>query len=421
MSRFARSVVVDVTPLRASRRFRWLYLGQVGAQLSRHVLVVAVPYQVFVLTGSSFLVGMAGLVQVVPLLLSSLVGGSVADAFDRRKVLVYVHVALCLTSVGFAVNSGDGAALWPIFVLIATNAALSGVEGPTRAATIPSLVLPSQLATAFALYQALLQSAQVVVPAIAGLLIAQVGIGATYWVSAVASLATAVALVPLGRSTPDGARGRITLEDTVEGWRYLRRTPLLQQVMLIDVNAMVLAMPRALFPVVGTVVLGGDAATVGLLYAAPGAGALLGALTTGWVSTVRRQGRVVLYAVMVWGLSVAAFGLTRDLPAALLFLAVGGAADVVSNVFRNTILKMTVPDGLRGRLTAYNMALTGGGPRLGDARAGAVATMTSPAVSVVSGGLACAAGAVLIAWRGRTLWAQTTEQEEHGGQASAVT
>ncbi|MDQ3344416.1 MAG: MFS transporter, partial [Actinomycetota bacterium] len=185
--------------------------------------------------------------------------------------------------------------------------------------------------------------------------------------------------------------------------------PLLQQVMLIDLNAMVFGMPRALFPVIGTVVLGGDAATVGLLHAAPGAGALAGALTTGWVSAVKRQGRVVIYAVAGWGLGIAAFGLTRNLWVALGLLAFAGASDVISNVFRNTILQTAVPDGLRGRLTAFKVALSGGGPRLGDAESGAVAALTTPAISVVSGGLASVVGTALIAWRGRAIWEQTTE------------
>jgi MFS family permease len=398
-----------VTPLQVSRGYRWLYVGQAGAQLARHALVVAVPYQVFVLTGSSLLVGMVGLVQIVPLIGCALLGGAVADAFDRRRVLVVVELLMSLTSVGFALNTGPSAPLWPIFALIAVNAGISGVESPARTAIIPSLVTPAQLPSAFALNASLNQSAQVVGPAIAGVLIARWGIGAAYWAAAAASAGTALALIPLGLRAPAPAGGRVTVGAVIEGWRYLRRVPLLQQVLLVDLNAMVFGMPRALFPVIGTVVLGGDATTVGLLHAAPGVGALVGALTTGWVAAVERQGRAIILGISVWGLAIVGFGVTRSIPVALVLLAVAGAGDVISNVFRNAILQQAVPDALRGRLTAFKVALSSGGPRLGDAEAGAVASVTTPAFSVVTGGLVSVVGALAIAWRGRALWEQSID------------
>jgi MFS family permease len=165
------------------------------------------------------------------------------------------------------------------------------------------------------------------------------------------------------------------------------------------VNAMVFGMPRALFPALAATVFGGGATTVGLLYAAPGAGALLGALTSGWVGRVRRQGRAVVLAVLIWGAAITGFGVAHWLPLALLLLAVAGWADVLSAVFRNTIIQFAGPDGMRGRLMGVQMAVVAGGPRLGDLEAGAVATAFGDTVSVVSGGLACIAGALLIAWR----------------------
>lgn len=406
--RLLRSLVVDIEPLRASRGFRWLYAGQAGAALARQILVVAVPYQVFVLTESSLLVGMVGLVQIAPLIVFSILGGTIADAFDRRRVLLVAELLIVLTSVALALNTGSDAKVWPIFVLMALNAGITGVEGPTRSAMIPSLVERSRLPSAFALNQTLSQTAQVVGPALAGVVMAALGIGLAYWLSVAAGLMTVAALLPLGPQTPDGATGRITWRATAEGWRYLRGVPLLQQTMLIDLNAMVFGMPRALFPAIGLVVLGGDAATVGLLHAAPGAGALLSAVTTGWVAGIKAQGRAVVVAVIVWGTAIAAFGVSRHLATSLVLLAVAGGADVVSNVFRNTILQAVVPDNLRGRLTAFKVALSDGGPRLGDAEAGAVASLTTPTFSVVSGGLACIVGAAAIAWRGRAIWDQRT-------------
>ena len=271
------ALVVDVTPLRASRGFRWLFAGQLGSHLAREILVVAVPYQVYVLTESSLLVGMVGLVQIAPLLVCSIVGGTAADAFDRRRVLMIVMSLMALTSAGLALNSGADTRLWLIMVLMAANAGLTGVQAPTRTAIIPALVSRDQLPSAFALNQTLSQTAHVAGPAAAGILIAEFGLGLTFWVAAAACIFTGLVLIPLGSQRPQEAAGRVTVGATVEGWRYLRSVPLLQQVMTIDLIAMVFGMPRALFPVIGTGILGGDAATVGLLHTATGIGALLGA------------------------------------------------------------------------------------------------------------------------------------------------
>ena len=180
--------------------------------------------------------------------------------------------------------------------------------------------------------------------------------------------------------------------------------------MLIDLNANIFGMPRALFPAIGTVLMGGNAATVGLLNAAPGVGAFLAAFTTGWVSKVRRQGRVVVLSVAMWSLAIIGFGLTRNLPLGLFLLAVAGASDVISNVFRSTILQLALPDEMRGRVTAFKVVISGAGPRLGDAQVGAVATATSTPFSIVAGGVAGLIGTALIAWRGRALWDQESTE-----------
>jgi MFS family permease len=412
-----RAAMVDTTPLRTSRAYRWLYTGQAGFQFGRQVLVVAVPLQVFELTGSSLQVGLVSLVQTIPLLLFAPLGGVAADAFDRRRILAIAQVLTGLASIGLALNSTSSASLWPIYLLMAINAGMLGVEAPTRTAIIPTLVARDQLASAFALNQTLNQTASVVGPALGGLLIAGLGLGATYWISAVTMLLASLAAIPLGPLPPEAGTGRLTLSATGEALRYLRRRPLLQQVMLIDLNAMVFGMPRALFPAFGTVLLGGDATTVGLLNAAPGAGALAAAATTGWVSAVRRQGRVVVIAVTVWGLAVVGFGLTRNLMLALIFLAVAGAGDIISNVFRSTILQLDLPDSIRGRISAFKTVITAAGPRFGDVEAGAVAALTTPTFSIVSGGLVSVIGAWLIAWRGRALWDQDADQvaDQHRG------
>ena len=404
--------MVDITPLRTSRSYRWLYTGQIGIQFARQSLLFAVQFQAYELTGSSFKVGLVGLVQIVPLAFFSLVGGAMADAFDRRRILIGVSALGCLSSIGLALNTGPRAAFWPILVLAAVNAGLLGIESPTRSAIIPTLVPRGQLASAFALNQTLTQTASALGPAAAGFLTRGLGVSAAYWFSLFSGLVAVLAMIPLGSQPPAQSGTRIGLAATVDAFRYWRSQPLLKQVLLIDLNAMVFGMPRALFPAIGTGVLGGDAATVGLLNGAPGVGALIAAATSGWVSAVKRQGRVVILAVVAWGVAIIAFGLTRNLNVALVMLALAGAGDVGSNVFRSTILQLAVPDDMRGRLTSFKVLISGTGPLIGDAEAGAVADVTSPTFSVISGGAASILGAALIAWRGKALWNQRSDETD---------
>lgn len=396
---------VDVTPLRESSRFRYIYLGQILASFGRQAMVVAVPYQVYLLTDSTLAVGALGLAQVVPLLAVSLVGGAVADAFDRRKLLVVGQLVLVLIALGLAFNSTlDAPAVWPLFVLSGANAAAGAVINPARMAAIPALLRRDSLPAGFALNQTMHEVAAAVGPALAGYLIADFSLAFTYTLQAVMFLGSAVALLGVGSLRPEGGGRAVSMSSIKEGLGFLRGEPIIQAGFLIDLNAMIFGMPRALFPAMGTGIFGGDASTVGLLYAAPGAGALVAAFTSGWVGTVSRRGRAVVYAVAVWGLAITVFGFIGSLPIALVLLAVAGAADVISAVFRNTILQLTVPDALRGRLSSVHTAVVGGGPHIGDLESGVVAAATSVRFSVVSGGIACLLGAVAIARYMPQLW-----------------
>jgi MFS family permease len=392
-------LLADVTPLRESPDFRRLYVGQLVSFLGTQLTAVAVPYQAYLLTRSSLVVGLLSLAQLGPLVVGSLLGGSVADSTDRRRLLLAMQVLLAATTVGLALNAGRAhPALWPLFACTALSAGFSGIDSPTRSASIPALVDRSSLPAAYALWQVLLQTGVVAGPALAGVLLARFGAAPVYWID-VASFGVAFTSVARMRPLPPvGGGTRAGLGSVVEGVRFLRGRRALTGTFVIDLDAMIFGMPRALFPALGTGLYRGGATTVGLLYAAPGAGALAGALFTGWVGRVRRRGMAVLVAVTVWGLAVAGFGLARWLPLGLLLLAAAGAADVVSAVFRNTILQLSVPDALRGRLSGMHIAVVTGGPRLGDLEAGAVASVTSPRFSVVSGGLAAVAGVALVSW-----------------------
>lgn len=393
-------ILVDLSPLRRFPSFRRLWFGQLVSQMGSQLTVVAIPYQVYRLTHSSLYVGLVSLGQLGPLLIGSLVGGTVADAMDRRKLLGLAQVALGLCSVGLAINALQvHPALWPIFLLSAIAAGFAGVDMPTRAAAIVTLVDQDSLVAANVLRQVLIQVAVVVGPATAGLLIARVGVPAIYLIDAGTFGVALVAVAGLPALRPTGGGTRAGARSIVEGLRFLRGRQALQGTFVIDLDAMIFGMPRALFPAIGLSTFHGGAAAVGYLYAAPGAGALAGTLVTGSASRVRRQGRAVILAVLVWGLAIAAFGVAPWFGLALGLLAVAGAADVVSAVFRGTILQLETPDRLGGRLYAIQTAVVTGGPRLGDAEAGLVAALAGAEASVVSGGLACVLGAVLIAWR----------------------
>ena len=398
-------LLVDVTPLRQSRQFRLLYFGQIISYLGSQMTVVAAPYQVYLLTHSSLMVGLLGLAAVGPLIAGSLIGGALADAHDRRRLLLVAQYLLGATSLGLALNAMLAhPQVWLIFVFVVAAQAFAGLDSPTRNAATPKLVGPDNLPAAAALNQLLYQLGVVVGPAIGGILIAKVSLASAYWVDTISFGFAIVALLAMKPMPPEGGGTRASAASVMEGLRFLKGRQALQGTFVIDINAMVFGMPRALFPAIGTA-LGGPA-VVGLLYAAPGAGSLVGAGTSGWVGRVDRQGRATIVAVLVWGASIAAFGLSHWLPLTLAMLAVAGAADVISAVFRNTILQLSVPDRLRGRLSSVHIAVVTGGPRLGDFESGVVAALTTPEFAVVSGGLACMVGAVIIAraMPGLTRW-----------------
>ncbi len=393
-----RKVLIDIGPLRRSKDFRYLFFGELVSLIGSGLTVVAVPFQLFSLTGSSLQVGLASLAQLVPLIACSFVGGAIADTYDRRRVLLVAEVAMAGCSTALALNStvGSKPEVWPIYLFSAALAGLSGIESPTRVAAAASVLDRSDLTQMGALFQALFQTSSVVGPFLAGIVISTAGLGAAYWAD-VASFGAAFAGAWLLRPLPPAHQvTAMGWKAVKEGFRFLRGDRALQNVYLIDLVAMVLGMPRALFPAIGTVLFHGGARTVSYLYTAVSAGALVGALATGWVAHVKRQGRAVVIAVLVWGASIAAFGLVGSLPVALVCLAVAGWADVVSAIFRNSILQLRVPDRLRGRMNAIQTAVVAGGPRLGDFESGVVATLVSPTFAVVSGGLASMAVAAVM-------------------------
>ena len=398
-------LVADLGPLRRHRHFRLLWSGQLVSGMGSQLTVVAVSFQAYRLSHSTLVVGMVGLVQLLPLVVGALGGGPIVDATDRRRVLVVTQVLMGASSIGLVVNAVlPHPHLWPLFACTAAAALFQGANNPARRAAVTMVVPAEDITDAVALQTMLVQWAFVVGPSLAGLLIGVAGLDVVYAID-VASFAAAVAFtLPLPPLEPSEGGTPMGFGSVVEGFRYLRGQRLLASTFWIDLDAMIFGMPRAVFPAIGIGLYHGGAGVVGLLYAAPGAGGLAGTVLSGWVGRVRRQGRAVVVSVCVWGAAVAAFGVVPVLWAGLVLLAVAGAADVVSAVFRQAILQQTVPERLQGRLSGVFFAVVAGGPRLGDAEAGAAAVVGGPQFAVWSGGLACLVGVAALVWRVPELW-----------------
>lgn len=406
-----RRLAIDMSPLRTSRDFRLLWLGELVSTTGSQVALVAVYVQVFALTHSAAAVGLVGLVQVIPLALAAVFGGPIIDTRDRRRLLLWSQWGqVAATAVLVAGALADHPPLAVVYAGAGLVAGFSGFSMSVRGSIIPNVLTTRELPAALALNQAMFSTTLIVGPAIGGVVIDQLGLPVAYaidLVSFAAAIAASIMLAPqIPKQSPSAeARGGSLaggLAQITEGLRFLRGQRVLQSTFYVDLIAMIFGMPRALFPVLAVTQFGASSDTrgsvVGLLFSAVAVGALAGALTTGWVRHVQRHGLAVLWAVAAWGAGIVAFGFSGDsLILAACCLAVAGAADVVSAVFRGSILQTTVPDGLRGRMSGVHILVVVGGPRLGDVEAGLVAAAFSPMASVVTGGLVCIAGVVALA------------------------
>jgi MFS family permease len=396
-------IAVDTSSLRESRDLRLLLAGELITGLGTQAALVALPYQLYVETRSAFLTGLLGAVELVPLMAMALLGGALADRHDRRRLLLGIQVALVLGASALAALAYVGSP--PIAALYVLGAAMAGfgsVQNVTASSIVPNLVSPDRLRSALALNYGLNTLTMVVGPAIGGVLIAGLGLGAAYTVDAVSCLAIFGAVWCMAPQPPRvsaavaAAEPVRVLQSIAEGLRFVRRNNALMGSFAIDLLAMTFGMPRALFAVLSVSVYHTGAGGTGLLYASVAAGATVAALTTGWLAHARRLGRIVIWAVVAWGLAIALAGVAGSLWIAAAMLALAGAADSISAVCRSAINQSVTPDHLRGRMSSVFMLVVTSGPRLGDVESGTVAALTSVRASVVSGGLACVAGVGLI-------------------------
>jgi MFS family permease len=390
-----RLATLDLAPLRR-RDFRLLFIGQLVSFLGTQATFVAVPFQIYQLTHSSLAVGLLGLVELGPVLGFAFLGGALADARDRRLMVLLTEVAFTVASGLLLLNALlPHPFLWVLYVVSALQAGLFALQRPSLDSLLPRLVPPEEVTAAGALHMVQGSVGLVVGPALAGVLLATLGLPVTYGLDLVTFAASLVALAMMRATPPPPDAERPSLRRVLEGLRYARSRPDLLGTYAVDLIAMFFGMPQALFPAVAAG-LGGPS-VLGLLYAAPAAGAMLAMATSGWTGRVHRQGWGVIVGASVWGAAIAGFGLTSSLVLALVCLAAAGAGDAVSGIFRGAIWNRTIPDSLRGRLASIELLSYSTGPLLGNVESGAVAALASVRVSIVSGGLLCLAGCLACA------------------------
>jgi MFS family permease len=399
-----RDLVADITPLRTSRDFRLVFASRTVTMFGSQASEVALLVQARQITGSAVAVGLLGAVELVPLAVFGLYGGALADRLDRRRLIRWCEAGLGCCAALLVINASlPRPRAWPLYLIAAVMMALAALQRPSLEASVPRIVARDQLTAAAALLSLSANASLIVGTTLGGLLATWPGPQAVYILDAVSfavSLGFLRWLGPLPAPVPAAAgggapgRGRLTGPGgLLSGLRYARGRPELIGSYLADLAAMTFAYPNALFPFIAAELHAPW--SVGLMFAAPSAGALAASATSGWTGRVHRHGRAIALAAAAWGLAITGFGLAPDVGAALALLTAAGAADMVSGIFRGTLWNSTIPDSMRGRLAGVELLSYGLGPSAGQIRAGAVASVTTPRFSLWSGGLLCT-GAVAV-------------------------
>ena len=391
-----RLAAIDMTPLRNHRDFRLLTAWRLISYFGGMITYTAVPYQVYQLTHSVLATGALGLAELAAVLGFALLGGALADARERRSMVLITEVGLMVTCAALIVNALLAhPQVWVLFAVVGVTAALDSLQRPSLEAILPRIVERSELLAAGAIGTLTGTITMIAGPAVAGLMLAVVGLPLTYAVNVATFAIGLICLYAMRAVPPPVDAEKPSLRRVVEGFRYARSRPELIGTYVTDMIAMFFGMPEALFPAIAAG-LGGPG-VLGLMYAAPAVGSFLFSLTSGWTGRVHRHGMAVIVAAIVWGLAIIGFGLVPGLAAGLVFLAIAGAADMMSGIFRGAIWNQTIPDSLRGRLASIELLSYATGPSLGNVESGLVASIFSIRISVVSGGILCVVGCVLAA------------------------
>ncbi|GAA1910824.1 MFS transporter [Nocardioides hwasunensis] len=404
-----RRLLADTRPL-ANPHFKRLWLANIVTVIGAQLTVVAVPAQIYAMTGSSAYVGLTGVFGLIPLVVFGLWGGALADVFDRRTLLMITTTGLIVTSACFWAQAALGAEdVWLLLSLFAVQQAFFAVNQPTRSALLPRLLDKELLPAANSLNMTVMQAGGIAGPLVGGALIPLIGFSWLYLLDTITLFATLGAVVGLPALPVIGATVTPGLSAVIDGFRYLRTQPVLMMSFVVDLIAMVFGMPRALFPEMAHVDFGGPSEgglAFALLFAAIPAGAVVGGVLSGWVSRVERQGLAVIISIVVWGVAMVGFGVSAMfaslapaamLTVAVLMLAIGGAADMASAAFRMSMLQAAADDSVRGRLQGIFIVVVAGGPRIADVAHGATAAATGAAVAAAGGGVLVVVFTVLAA------------------------
>lgn len=420
----SRRILADTRPLQ-NVYFRRLWTANIVTVIGAQLTIVAVPAQIYAITGSSAYVGLSGVFGLVPLVVFGLWGGALADTFDRRRILVVTTLGLILTSVAFWLQAAAGADnVWLLLSIFAVQQAFFAVNQPTRTAVLPRILPLERLPAANSLNMTVMQAGAIAGPLVGGALIPFLGFSTLYLVDSIFLFATLWAVITLPPLPPehnaaDGAKPTAGFRSVVDGLVYLKGHPVLLMSFVVDLIAMIFGMPRALFPQIAHESFGGPTdggLAFAILFIAIPLGAVVGGVLSGWVSRVERQGRAVIVCIVIWGASIAVAGgvlvfangsMLPILPIVVVALMVGGAADMASAAFRQTMLQSAASDDVRGRLQGVFIVVVAGGPRIADVTHGATAAVAGTAVTVAGGGIlvviltVIAAFAVPVFWRYR--------------------
>jgi MFS family permease len=406
-----RGLRADIGPLRRSREFRLLFVGQGVSTLGSMLTYVALPYQAYRLSHSSLIVGVLSLTEAIPLLTIGLVGGALADAVDRKRMVLWADIGLAACSGLLVVNTALGhPRLWALFAIAFFMAGCGALQRPSLDALLPRVVEKADIPDAVAISSLRSNLGQVAGPALAGVLIGAIGLSAVYGLDVATFLVSLVALWRMAAVPPPPDAERPSLARIAEGFRYARSRQDLLGTYAVDMAAMFFGMPEALFPQLAAR-LGGPG-VLGLIFAAPPLGSLLVSATAGWVHRVTRQGRALVLAAGAWGIAIVALGFTRSLWPALAALVVAGALDMVSGLMRSTIWNQSIPDSLRGRLAGIELLSYTSGPALGNFEGGVVEALVGLRFAIVSGGIACVAATAALAVALPGLWRQDSGRPE---------
>lgn len=409
--------MIDISPLRKSRDYRFLYLGQLTSFFGAMVASVALPYQIYHLTGSTAAVGLIGLVQLGPMVFAGLYGGALADVLERRKVLFWTELGLMVTSLILGLNAHAESPSVPlIFAMAGLSSLLYGIHRPSHEALTPKLVEREDLTAVGALSSLRGNIAMIGGPALGGVIIAGAGVWSVYWFEMACFTVSLLCLWNIRRlPPPEGQFQRPGLSSIVEGLRYAGGRQDLMGTYLVDFIAMVFAMPNALYPALANSF--GGPKVLGALYAAPSIGALGATLLSSFMKKWTRHGQIIMVSAALWGVSITLAGFMTSLPFLLFFLGLAGAFDMVSGVFRSRIWNETIPDRLRGRMAGVEMISYLAGPQVGSAQVGFSASLVGIPWTFRLGGLLCVAGVGICAWRlpvFRTYDADEAVRRHHG-------